>query len=250
MSDIVITAAVRTPIGRLGGSLTSLPAHQLGQTVVGEALRRSNVQPGDVSEVILGQVLTAGCGQNPARQASVAAGIPYEVPAYGVNQVCGSGLRAVALGFQSLQLGDAGIVIAGGQESMSQAPHLAHLRSGTKMGDVAMIDSMIRDGLWDIFNDYHMGITAENVATRWKVSREEQDDFALRSQQKAAAAQAAGRFDDEVIPVEIANPKGNVIVKTDEAIRPRTTTEDLAKLRPAFQKKEGTGHSRQRQRRE
>jgi acetyl-CoA C-acetyltransferase len=240
MSDIVIVSALRTPIGRLCGSLGSLPAHRLGQKVIAEALRHAQVEPGEISEVILGQVLTAGCGQNPARQAAVAAGIPYEVPAYGVNQVCGSGLRAVALGFQAIQSGAATIIVAGGQESMSQSPHFAHLRAGTKMGDVTLVDTMICDGLRDALHDYHMGMTAENVAARWKISREEQDEFAYRSQQKAAAAQTAGRFADEIVPVEITNSKGNSIVKTDEAIRPETTPEGLARLRPAFQSQGGT----------
>ena len=240
MSAIVIAAAVRTPIGKLGGGLSGLPAHQLGQRVIAEVLRRAQVEAKDVSEVILGQVLTAGCGQNPARQAARAAGLPDAVPAFGINQVCGSGLRAVALGYQALRLGEAGMVVAGGQESMSQAPHLAHLRTGTKMGDVAMVDSMIRDGLWDAFNDYHMGITAENVAAHWKISREEQDAFAARSQQRAAAAQAAGTFAEEIVPVEIPHPKNPVVIKSDETIRAETTPEGLAKLRPAFQPTNGT----------
>jgi acetyl-CoA C-acetyltransferase len=240
MSDIVIVSAIRTPIGRLCGSLGSLPAHQLGQKVIAEALRRTEVEPGEISEVILGQVLTAGTGQNPARQAAMAAGIPHEVPAFGVNQVCGSGLRAVALGFQAIGSGDADIVIAGGQESMSQSPHFAHLRTGTKMGDVSLADTMVHDGLWDAFHDYHMGITAENIAAQWKIGREEQDEFACRSQQKAAAAQAAGRFVDEIVPIQIPNPKGDLIVKIDEAIRSETTPEGLARLRPAFQSQGGT----------
>ena len=240
MSAIVIASAVRTPIGKLGGGLSSLPAHELGQRVIAEVLRRAQIEPKDVSEVILGQVLTAGCGQNPARQAARNAGLPDAVPAFGINQVCGSGLRAVALGYQALRLGEADIVVSGGQESMSQAPHLAHLRTGTKMGDVALIDSMIRDGLWDAFNDYHMGITAENVAAHWKISREEQDAFAARSQQRAAAAQAAGRFAEEIVPVEIPHPKKPVIVTHDEAIRSATTLEVLTKLRPAFQPTGGT----------
>jgi acetyl-CoA C-acetyltransferase len=240
MPEIVIVSAVRTPIGRLCGSLAGLPAHRLGQKVIAETLRRARVEPGEVSEVILGQVLTAGCGQNPARQAAMAAGLPCEVPAYGVNQVCGSGLRAVALASQAIQAGAAEIVIAGGQESMSQSPHFAHLRQGTKMGDVALADTMIRDGLWDAFHDYHMGTTAENVAARWKIGREEQDEFACRSQQKAAAAQAAGRFAEEIIALEVPHPKGEVIVKTDESVRPETTLEGLARLRPAFQREGGT----------
>ncbi len=240
MPDIVIASAVRTPIGRLCGSLGSLPAHQLGRVVIKEVLHRAQVAPEDISEVILGQVLTAGCGQNPARQAAIAAGLPYEVPAYGVNQVCGSGLRAVALGFQAIQLGDAKIVVAGGQESMSQSPHVAHLRHGIKMGDLALTDTMIRDGLWDAFYDYHMGTTAENVAAQWKISREEQDAFAMASQQKAATAQAAGYFAEEIVPVSVANPKGTILVKSDETLRPETTLEGLAKLKPSFQKSNGT----------
>jgi len=240
MSDIVIVSALRTPIGRLCGVLGSLPAHRLGQSVIAEMLRRTEIDPAEISEVILGQVLAAGAGQNPARQAAIGAGIPHGVPAYGVNQVCGSGLRAVVLGYQAIQLGDADVIIAGGQESMSQAPHFAHLRNGTKMGDVALADSMIRDGLWDAFNDYHMGVTAEKVAAQWKISREEQDAFACRSQQKAAAAQAAGRFADEMVPIDVPQPKGAVVVKTDEAIRPETTLEALARLRPAFQSNAGT----------
>jgi acetyl-CoA C-acetyltransferase len=240
MSDIVIVSALRTPIGRLGGLLSTLPAHRLGQQMISETLRRSQVDPAEVSEVILGQVLTAGCGQNPARQAALAAGLPHTVSAYGINQVCGSGLRAVALGFQSIQAGTADIVIAGGQESMSQAPHFAHLRTGTKMGDVSLADSMVHDGLMDAFHDYHMGITAENVAAQWKISREEQDAFAFNSQQKAAAAQQAGRFADEIVPVEVPHPKGVATVQADETPRPETTMAGLAKLRPAFQKENGT----------
>jgi len=240
MSAIVIATAVRTPIGKLGGGLSSLPAHQLGQRVIAELLRRAGVEAKDVSDVILGQVLTAGGGQNPARQAARGAELPDAVPAFGINQVCGSGLRAVALGYQALRLGEAGMVVAGGQENMSQAPHLAHLRTGTKMGDVALVDSMLRDGLWDAFHDYHMGITAENVAAHWKISREEQDTFAARSQQRAAAAQAAGKFNEEIVPVEVPHPKNPVMIKSDEAIRAETTPEGLAKLRPAFQPTNGT----------
>jgi acetyl-CoA C-acetyltransferase len=240
MSDIVIVSALRTPIGRLGGTLSILPAHQLGQCVIAETLRRSQIDSAEISEVILGQVLTAGCGQNPARQAAIAASIPHAVSAYGVNQVCGSGLRAVALGFQAIQAGTADIVIAGGQESMSQSPHFAHLRALPKMGDVSLTDSMVHDGLMDAFHDYHMGITAENVAARWKISREEQDEFALHSQQKAAAAQQAGRFADEIVPVDVPFPKGASMMQIDEAPRPETTAVGLAKLRPAFQKENGT----------
>jgi acetyl-CoA C-acetyltransferase len=240
MPDIVIVSTLRTPIGRLGGSLSTLPAHQLGQRVIAGVLTQAQINPKEISEVILGQVLTAGCGQNPARQAAIAAGLPPAIPAYGVNMVCGSGLHAVALGFQAIQTGTADFVIAGGQESMSQAPHFAHLRSGTKMGDVSLSDSMVHDGLMDAFHDYHMGITAENVAAKWKISREEQDEFALNSQQKAAAAQQAGRFTDEIVSVEVPHPKGAITVQTDEAPRPETTAVALAKLRPAFQKENGT----------
>jgi acetyl-CoA C-acetyltransferase len=239
MSEVVITGAARTPIGRLNGGLSSLPAHLLGALVIEEVLKRSNVKPEEVSEVVLGQVLTAGAGQNPARQAAMAAGIPVEVTAYGINQVCGSGLRAVALGSQAIRLGDAKIVVAGGQESMSQARHAAHLRSGISFGDAKLVDTMITDGLWDAFNDYHMGITGENVAARWKVSRETQDEFAARSQQRAAAAQADGRFDDEIVSIKISGKKGDIWIKNDEGVRPDTAAEVLAGLRPAFQK-EGT----------
>src|SRR5690348_6418368 len=197
-------------------------------------MKRANVAPGDVSEVVLGQILTAAEGQNPARQAAVGAGIPYEVTAYGINQLCGSGLRAVALGYQALQLGDQQIVVAGGQESMSQAPHAMHLRSGTKMGDAQMVDTMIKDGLWDAFNGYHMGNTAENVAQKWQITRADQDAFAAASQQKAEAAQKSGRFKDEIVPVTIASRKGDVVVDTDEHPRHGTTVETLAKLRPSF----------------
>jgi acetyl-CoA C-acetyltransferase len=236
MSEVVITGAARTPIGKLNGGLSSLPAHRLGALVIEEVLKRSNVRPEEVSEVVLGQVLTAGAGQNPARQAAMAAGIPVEVTAYGINQVCGSGLRAIALGSQAIRLGDAKIVVAGGQESMSQARHCAHLRSGISFGDAKLVDTMITDGLWDAFNDYHMGITGENVAARWKVSRETQDEFAARSQQRAAAAQAAGRFDEEIVPVKISGKKADAWIKSDEGVRPDTTAEILAGLRPAFQK--------------
>ena len=240
MSEIVIASAARTPIGKLGGALSGLPAHRLGQAAITAALQRARVQPGEVNEVILGQVLTATAGQNPARQAAIAAGIPHEATAFGINQVCGSGLRAVALAYQSLQLGDAGIVVAGGQESMSQSPHATHLRAGTKFGDTTLIDTMLRDGLWDAFNDYPMGQTAENVARQWNISRQEQDAFALESQRKAAAAQAAGRFADEIVPVSIPGRKGDVLVSQDEAIRADATTDALAKLPPAFDRKSGT----------
>lgn len=240
MSEIFIVSAARTPIGRLGGALSTLPAHRLGQVAITEALRRAQVEPAEVSEVILGQVLTAGAGQNPARQAAVAAGIPFEATAFGINQVCGSGLRAVALGYQSLKLGDADIVVVGGQESMSLAPHCVSMRAGIKLGDSTLIDTMIRDGLWDAFNGYHMGQTAENIAERWKISRAEQDEFAAYSQRKAAAAQTAGRFAEEIVPVRVPGRKGNMTVEHDEDIRPDTTPEVLAKLRPAFVKENGT----------
>ncbi|MEX2648823.1 MAG: beta-ketoacyl synthase N-terminal-like domain-containing protein, partial [Alphaproteobacteria bacterium] len=201
MTEIVITSAARTPVGSFNGSLAALVAHDLGKVAIKAALERAKVAAAEVSEVILGQILTAGQGQNPARQASVNAGVPVEVPAWTVNQLCGSGLRAVALGYQAIVNGDSSIVVAGGQESMSQAPHCAHLRNGTKMGDLTMIDSMIRDGLWDAFNGYHMGATAENVARKWQITRGEQDAFATASQNKAEAAQAAGRFKDEIVPV-------------------------------------------------
>ena len=240
MNEIVIASAARTPIGRLGGSLSTLPAHRLGQVAIVEALRRAQVEPSEVSEVILGQVLTAGAGQNPARQAAVAAGIPFGATAFGINQVCGSGLRAVALGFQSLQLGDAEIVVAGGQESMSQSPHCVPLRAGLKLGDTTLIDTMVRDGLWDAFNGYHMGQTAENVAQHWRISRQEQDEFAADSQRKAAAAQVAGRFGEEIVPVSVPGRKGDIVVEQDEDIRSDTTPEILAKLRTAFVKEGGT----------
>jgi len=240
MNEVVIVSAARTPIGRFNGGLSSLPSHELGRIVITEALRRAQVESNDVSEVILGQVLTAGAGQNPARQAAMAAGIPFERTAIGINQLCGSGLRAVILGWQSLQIGDAEIIVAGGQESMSQAPHCLHLRNGVKMGDTPMIDTMMRDGLLDAFHGYHMGQTAENIAAQWKIDRCEQDDFAFQSQRKAAAAQAAGRFAEEIIPVRVPGRKGETVVERDEDIRPDTTSETLAKLRPVFLKENGT----------
>ena len=236
MTDVVIASAARTPIGAFSGGLSSVPAHYLGQTAIVEALRRAKVEPKDVSEVILGQILAAGEGQNPARQASVGAGIPFEVTAYGVNQLCGSGLRTVALGYQAIRAGESEIVVAGGQESMSQAPHCIHLRNGTKMGDAHMVDTMIRDGLWDAFNGYHMGNTAENVAQRWQITRQQQDELAFRSQSRAEAAQKAGRFKDEIVPVKISTRKGDVMVESDEYPRHGTTMEALQKLRPAFDK--------------
>jgi acetyl-CoA C-acetyltransferase len=235
-SDIVIASAARTAVGAFNGVYGSLPAHELGATVIGEVLKRAGVAAADVDEVILGQVLTAAAGQNPARQASIHAGLPKETTAWGLNQLCGSGLRAVALGLQQIANGDANIIVAGGQESMSMAPHAAHLRGGTKMGDLAMVDTMIRDGLWDAFNGYHMGNTAENVAREFQITRQQQDEFAVASQNKAEAAQKAGRFKDEVVPVTIKTRKGDVVVDQDEYIRPGTTMELVAKLRPAFQK--------------
>jgi acetyl-CoA C-acetyltransferase len=236
MTEVVIASAARTPVGSFNGSLSGLPAHELGKVAILEAIRRAKVEAKEVSEVIMGQILAAGEGQNPARQAAVAAGIPYEVTAYGVNQLCGSGLRTVALGFQAIRNGDSEIVVAGGQESMSQAPHCIHLRNGTKMGDTQLVDTMIRDGLWDAFNGYHMGNTAENVAQRWQITRQQQDELALRSQARAEAAQKAGRFKDEIAPVKIATRKGEVIVDADEYPRHGTTLDTLQKLRPAFDK--------------
>jgi acetyl-CoA C-acetyltransferase len=236
MTEVVIASAARTPIGAFNGTLSSVPAHYLGQVALAEAMRRAQVEPKEVSEVILGQILSAGEGQNPARQAAVAAGIPYEVTAYGVNQLCGSGLRTVALGYQAIRNGDSEIVVAGGQESMSQAPHCIHLRNGVKMGDTQMIDTMIRDGLWDAFNGYHMGNTAENVAQRWQITRQQQDELALRSQSRAEAAQKTGRFKDEIAPVKIPSRKGDIIIDSDEYPRHGTTLETLSKLRPAFDK--------------
>jgi acetyl-CoA C-acetyltransferase len=236
MSDIVIAGAARTAIGAFNGGLSSLPAHILGQTVIKEVLRRAKVEPNEVSEVILGQILTAGAGQNPARQASVGAGIPVDVTAWGMNQLCGSGLRAVALGYQAIKTGDAKIIIAGGQESMSQAPHVMHLRNGTKMGDATLLDTMLRDGLLDAFQNYHMGVTAENVAKKWEISRQAQDEFATQSQQKAEAAIKSGKFKDEIVPVKIVTKKGETVVDTDEHPKFGTTLESLQKLRPAFDK--------------
>ncbi|MGE5145412.1 MAG: acetyl-CoA C-acetyltransferase [Candidatus Eiseniibacteriota bacterium] len=236
MTDVVIASAARTPIGAFNGALAALPAHQLGKIAITAALERAKVEAGDVTEVVLGQVLTAGTGQNPARQAAIAAGIPVERTAYVVNQVCGSGLRTVALGYQAILTGDSSIVVAGGQESMSQSPHCMHLRNGTRMGDTAMIDTMIKDGLWDAFNGYHMGTTAENVAQKWQITREQQDAFAASSQQKAEAAQKSGRFKDEIVAVTIEGRKGPTVVDSDEYPRPGTTVDTLGKLRPAFQK--------------
>ena len=239
MLEVVIVAAKRTPVGSFLGSFATVPAHVLGKTAIAAALEAAGVDPADVSEVILGQVLTAGQGQNPARQAAMAAGVPKEVPAWGLNQVCGSGLRAVALAAQAIQTGDAMIVVAGGQESMSLSNHALNLRSGTKMGDAKQIDTMISDGLTDVFNNYHMGVTAENLAEQHQISREAQDAFAARSQNKASEARAAGRFRDEIAPVTVKTRKGETLVDTDEFIRDGVTAESLAGLKPAF-KKDGT----------
>jgi acetyl-CoA C-acetyltransferase len=240
MTDVVITAAARTPVGSFNGALSSLAAHELGRIAIIEALKRSKVDAAEVTEVILGQILTAGEGQNPARQAAIAAGIPAEKTAYQINQLCGSGLRAVALGFQAIRNGDSDIVVAGGQESMSQAPHCMHLRNGVKMGNAPMIDTMIFDALTDAFNNYHMGVTAENVAQRWQITREQQDAFAVASQNKAEAAQKAGKFKDEIAAVTISGRKGDVVVDQDEYPKHGTTLETLQKLRPAFLKENGT----------
>ena len=236
MSEIVIAGAARTAIGSFNGAFAAVPAHFLGQIAIESALERSKVEPAEVSEVIMGQILTAAQGQNPARQASINAGIPVEVPAWGVNQLCGSGLRSVALGFQAIREGDSEIVVAGGQESMSQAPHAAYLRAGQKMGDLKFVDTMIKDGLWDAFNGYHMGSTAENVAQKWQITRDQQDEFAVRSQNKAEAAITSGRFKDEIVPVTIKGRKGDTVVDTDEFPRFGATVDGMAKLRPAFAK--------------
>ena len=236
MEEIVITSAVRTPVGSFNGSLKDLSASDLGQAVIKENLERSHLDGNEVSEVILGQVLTAGAGQNPARQAAINAGLPVEVSAWGLNQVCGSGLRSVAIGAQAIKTGDSQIVIAGGQESMSQSPHCAQLRGGVKMGNSNLIDTMIQDGLWDYFNGYHMGCTAENIATQWQISRDEQDAFAAQSQQRAEAAQKANKFKEEIIPVVIKTRKGDLTFGEDEYPRHGTTADTLATLRPAFSK--------------
>ena len=234
--DIVIVSAARTPVGSFGGALSPLAAHELGAIAIKEAISRAKISANDVDEVILGQILTAGGGQNPARQAAMAAGIPQEKTAWGLNQLCGSGLRAVALGLQQIANGDATIIVAGGQESMSNAQHAAFLRNGTKMGDMKFLDTMLRDGLLDAFHGYHMGTTAENIATKWQITREEQDQFAVASQNKAEAAQKAGKFKDEIVPVTIASKKGDIVVSDDEYIRHGATVEGMAKLRPAFSK--------------
>lgn len=236
MTDVVILSAARTPIGSFNGAFATTPAHELGRVAIEAALQRAKIDPSEVSEVILGQVLTAAQGQNPARQASVAAGLPINIPAWGINMVCGSGLRSVALAAQAIANGDSQIVVAGGQENMSLSPHAIHMRNGVKMGQAEMVDTMIRDGLWDAFNGYHMGNTAENVARKWQITREMQDNFALASQHKAEAAQKAGRFKDEIIPVTIKTRKGDVTVSEDEYIRQGATLEALQKLRPAFER--------------
>ncbi|UYV38669.1 acetyl-CoA C-acetyltransferase [Rhodobacteraceae bacterium D3-12] len=236
MTNVVIASAARTPVGSFTGSFANTPAHDLGAAVLKELVARAGIDASEVSETILGQVLTGGQGQNPARQAHVNAGLPIESAAWGINQVCGSGLRAVALAAQHIQLGDADIVAAGGQENMSLSPHVAHLRAGTKMGDVKYIDSMIRDGLWDAFNGYHMGQTAENVAEKWQINREQQDEFAVASQNKAEAAQKAGKFADEIVPFIVKTRKGEITVDADEYIRHGATMEAMQKLRPAFTK--------------
>ncbi len=238
-SDIVIVGAARTAVGSFGGAFGNTPAHELGAVAIKAALERAKVQPSEVDEVILGQILAAGEGQNPARQAAMKAGIPQEKTAWGLNQLCGSGLRAVALGMQQIANGDADIIVAGGQESMSLSPHVAHLRNGVKMGDMKFLDTMIRDGLTDAFHGYHMGNTAENIAAKWQISRAEQDAFAVASQNKAEAAQKAGKFKDEIAPFTVSTRKGDVVVDQDEYIKAGTTIETLTKLRPAFSK-EGT----------
>ena len=235
-TDIVIASGSRTPIGAFNGGFADLPSHLLGSAVITETLNRAGVNSNDVSEVILGQVLTAGGGMNPARQASMAAGIPKERTAYIVNQVCGSGLRAVALGVQAIKAGDSSIVVAGGQENMTQAPHVSQLRAGIKMGTAELVDSMINDGLWDVFNGYHMGITAENVAEKWQISRDQQDMFAATSQMRAETAQKANAFKDEIVPVTVPSRKGDIVIEDDEHPRHGTTIESLSKLRPAFDK--------------
>jgi len=234
--DIVIVGAARTPVGSFNGALSSLPAHELGAIAIKAALTRAKVEAAEVEEVILGQILTAGQGQNPARQAAMKAGIPQEATAWGLNQLCGSGLRAVAIGMQQIANGDAKIIVAGGQESMSQSQHVAHLRNGTKMGDMKFLDSMLRDGLLDAFQGYHMGTTAENIATKWQISRDEQDEFAVSSQNKAEAAQKAGKFRDEIVAVTVSSKKGDVVVSEDEYIRHGATLEGMQKLKPAFSK--------------
>ena len=236
MSDVVIVSAARTPVGSFNGALSALPAHELGKIAIQAAIARAGITAADVEEVIMGQVLQAGAGQGPARQASINAGIPMESPAWSLNQLCGSGLRAVALGAQQIADGSAGIVIAGGQESMSQSPHASQLRTGTKMGDTTFVDTMVKDGLLDAFHGYHMGQTAENIASRWQITRSEQDEFAVASQNKAEAAQKAGKFAGEIAPVTIKGRKGDTIVDQDEYIRHGATLDSVSGLRPAFNK--------------
>ncbi|HEC00719.1 MAG TPA: acetyl-CoA C-acetyltransferase [Sphingomonadales bacterium] len=239
MTEVAIVSALRTPVGSFNGALSKVPAHYLGEVVIRGLLTETGVAAEDITEVILGQILTAGCGQNPARQASINAGLPIETTAFGINQICGSGLRAVALGFQAIQCGDADIIIAGGQESMSQSQHAAHLRNGYKMGSAEFKDTMIWDALTDVFGGTHMGLTAENIAEQWQISREEQDAFAAASQNKAEAAQEAGKFKDEIVTVTIKNRRGDIEVSEDEYIRKGVTAEGLSAMRPAF-KKDGT----------
>jgi len=238
-ASVVVASAARTPVGSFNGAFANTPAHELGAVAIREALARAGVEGAEVDEVILGQILTAAQGQNPARQAAMAAGIPQEATAWGLNQLCGSGLRAIAIGLQQITSGDAKIIVAGGQESMSMAPHAQYLRAGTKMGDLKLVDTMIKDGLTDAFHGYHMGITAENVARKWQLTRDDQDNFAVASQNKAEAAQKAGRFADEIVAVTIKGRKGDTIVDQDEYIRAGTTIDAIAKLKPAFDK-EGT----------
>src|SRR5664280_3810145 len=236
LNDVVIVSAARTPVGSFNGAFATTPAHDLGAVAIKAALERAGIEPGRVSEVIMGQILTAAQGQNPARQAAIAAGIAVESPAWGVNQLCGSGLRTVALGYQALLNGDSEIVVAGGQESMSMAPHAEYLRGGVKMGQIEFVDTMIKDGLWDAFNGYHMGNTAENVAKQYQITRQQQDEFAVASQNKTEAAQKAGKFKDEIVAVTIKSRKGDVVVNADEYPKQGVTLESLAKLRPAFDK--------------
>ncbi len=236
MEDIVIVSAARTPVGNFNGAFAAMPAHELGKIAVQAAMERAGVEPGQVDEVILGQILAAGEGQNPARQAARAAGIPDEKTAFGINQLCGSGLRAVALAAQQIRTGESKVVVAGGQESMTQAPHAAYLRAGVKMGELGLVDTMLKDGLWDAFQGYHMGTTAENVARAYQITRQQQDEFAVSSQQKASAAQKSGRFRDEIVPVTVKGRKGDTVVSEDEYIRHDANLETMAKLRPAFSK--------------
>jgi len=236
MTNIVIASAARTAVGSFGGSFANIPAHDLGSAVLKEVVERSGIDKSEVSETIMGQVLAAGQGQNPARQAHINAGLPIKSAAWGINQVCGSGLRAVAIAAQHIQLEDASIIIAGGQESMSLSPHVALMRSGQKMGDMAFVDSMIKDGLWDAFNGYHMGNTAENIAKKWQISRDTQDEFAVSSQNKAEVALKAGKFENEIVPFKISTRKGDIIVNVDEYIRHGATMDSMQKLKPAFER--------------